>query len=233
MRKRKAVLLLLAIPLLLLIPTSRVNADGINVDGVVDETEWTWWFKDDSQEPYVDVYWYMDSVNLYIGIVTDDTNENDDVFQFAFRASELDYWFEIKPGVSTKFRPSGGDWEGWWKKARNGLPPGVNAAAGKTDGRRSYEILIELSLLGNKAVNFPEKFKFWFMVLDGTPNGPTNYYPDSRAGWWFQIEIELDDGEDFLPEFVIPELPVGTIMALLSTFAALILFTRKQLIFKK
>jgi len=230
MRKIKAVWLLLSMLFLLLIPTSLVHADGINIDGVVDETEWNWWFKDDSQEPYVDVYVYMNSVNLYIGIVTDDTNENDDVFNFAFRASEVDYWIEIKPGISTKFRNSGGSWEGWWKGVRDGLPPGVNAASGKTDGRRSYEISIELSLLGKKAVDFPDNFKLWFMALDGNPDGPVNYYPDSRAGWWFQIGNEE---EEYIPKFSVPELPVGTIMALISAFAALTLFARKLPILKK
>lgn len=52
--------------------------------------------------------------------------------------------------------------------------PGVNAVAGKTHRNRSYEISIELSILGNKARDLPESFELWYKILDGAPDGPDN-----------------------------------------------------------
>lgn len=197
----------------------------VAINGTIDEADWEHWFEDDSESPVINVYWCNDSNNLYIGILTDDTNENKDVLEFAFRASEKDYWIQIKPGVSTKYRPSGGDHEGWWKEARPGLPAGVNAVAGKTDGKRSYEISIGLSILGSRAENLPESFKFWYKVQDGTPDGPDNYYPDSRTGWWFDIQQKEEDENPLM--FKIPELPYGTIMAVISMFIAIAVYVKK------
>jgi len=197
----------------------------VDMNGTIDEADWNHWIKDDSEPPVVNVSWCTDSDYLFIGIMTDDANENSDVLEFAFRASEKDYWIRIKPGVSTKYRPSGGDHEGWWKGVRIGLPAGVDVVAGKTDGNRSYEISIELSILGKRAGDLPESFVFWYMVLDGAPNGSDNYYPDSHEGWWFDIEQE---GEEENPlKFVIPELPLGTIMALMSMFLAIAIYVKK------
>jgi hypothetical protein len=217
----------IVLTLLIILPMVSVTAYAeVIVNGTIDEADWEHWFEDDSDSPIVDVYWYNDSDYLYIGLVTDDTNENSDVLEFAFRASDEDFWIQIKPGVSTKYRTSGGDYEGWWKGANDGLPAGVNAVAGKTDGKRSYEISIELSILGNRAKDLPESFKFWYKVLDGHPNGPVNYYPNSRAGWWFEFGQEEEDEE--LPlQFAVPELPLGTIMALISMFLAAVIFVKK------
>ena len=214
------------------------HAEGIIVDGVVDESDWTLWFTDDSQSPYFDVYWYLDSDNLYIAVLTDDTNDNDDLFRFAFKTHKgVDWWIEIKPGYWTKYRPSGGDWEGYWSFSRPGLPPGVSAASGKTDGKRSYELCIELSVLGMTESDLPDKLKAWFMVSDGNPEGPVNYYPNMLAGWFFANVHEPEEGENHgggeNPGFVVPELPVGTIMALISGLAALTLFALKRPIIRK
>lgn len=226
LKKRLLTIVLTLLTILSLNPVAAYAE--VVVDGTIDETDWDHWFKDDSDSPIVDVYWCTDSDYLYLGILTDDTNENNDVLEFAFRASAKDYWIQIKPGVSTKYRPSGGDYEGWWNGVKDGLPIGVNAIAGKTDGNRSYEISIELSILGDGAEDLPESFIFWYKVLDGAnaKDGPDNYYPDSREGWWFDVEREKD--EDEIPmKFHIPELPLGTIMALISMFLAAVIYVKK------
>ena len=112
----------------------------------------------------------------------------------------------------------------------------MSAAAGKTDGKRSYELSIELSVLGMTESDLPEKLKAWFMVADGNPEGPVNYYPNMLAGWFFANVPEPEEenpGGGETPGLVIPELPVGTIMALLSGFAALALFALKRPIIRK
>jgi hypothetical protein len=212
--------------------------EGIERDGIVDEAEWTWLFKDASQKPYFDVYWYKDSEDLCLAIVTDDTSDNTDLLEFAFRATDIDYLIQLKPGISVRYRSSGGDWNGWWQTIHNGLPPKVNIGDGKTNGYRSYEISIHPSLLGDKATDFPNNFVFWIKIQDGAPNGPINYYPDSRAGWWFDIaagragreEIPEFEGNEQVPEFHIPELPFGPVMAILSMVAAIALYKRKPIL---
>jgi hypothetical protein len=212
--------------------TPIVFAEGIGLDGVVDEGEWIWWFKDiESTHPYADVYWYADTENLYLGIVTDDANENQDLFQFAFRTIDLDYWIQVKPGVGTKYRKSGGDWEHWWTKSYSGLPKGVDIVADDTGGNRSYEISISLSLWGKNVDNLPDNFRFWYMIQDGTPDGSRNFYPNDRSGWWFQVEIELDR-ENHIPVFSVPELPFGSVLALISMITALMIFFKRPVLIK-
>jgi hypothetical protein len=195
----------------------------VTLNGTVDETDWDHWFKDDSESPIVDVYWANSSDYLYIGIVTDDTNENIDVLEFAFKASEEDHWIQIIPGISTQYstRESAPTplFQGYWQTINTGLPPGVNAVAGKTHGNRSYEISIELSILGNKARDLPESLEIWYKIQDGAPDGPENY-PDTYMNWnW--------EEEPITPTFHIPELPLGTIMALISMFLAMAIFMKK------
>ncbi len=124
------------------------------------------------------------------------------------------------------YRSSGGDYEGWWTGKKTGLPPGSNAVASMTDGYRSYEISITNTSMEEKKDDFPEKFEFWYKIQDGTPEESANYYPDSRAGWWFVIEAYGE--EEFVPKFSVPELPLGTIMALISMFAAIAIFAKKN-----
>jgi len=231
----KTVILLISVLLPLtaaIIPTA---LGAISVDGVVDETEYSLWFEDNSQTPLFNVSWYKDSTALYLGIVIDDMTDDDDILQFAFQAIGVDYLIEIKPGSSIKYRESGGSWEGYWKNAKDGLPTGVVATAGTTDGKRSYELSIDLSILGAKADDFPDNFKAWIKVVDGMPDGSTNYYPDALSGWWWVLENLRDEepetkpkGTDEIPKFAAPELPIGTVMALISSLAALTLFAVKR-----
>jgi hypothetical protein len=72
----------------------------------------------------------------------------------------------------------------------------------------------------------PEKFKFWYKVLDGK-SGPDNYYPDSRAGWWFDIERDAGEDEETPIIFSVPELPLGTLAALISMVLAFTLFMKR------
>ena len=227
----KKMLLMIAFILMTVFSMNLVTAFAeVDVNGIIDEADWRYWLKDDSEPPIVDVYWCTDPDHLYIGLMTDDANENSDVLEFAFRASEKDYWIQVKPGISTKYRPSGGDHEGWWKGVHDGLPTGVDVVSGKTGGNRSYEISIELSVLGKEEGDLPESFVFWYMVLDGASNGPDNYYPDSRAGWWFEFSEEEE--EEIPLEFSIPELPLGTMMALMSMLLAIAIYVKKPSIIR-
>jgi hypothetical protein len=202
------------------------------LDGTVYEADWNYWFTDDSESPIVDVHWFNNSEYLYIGIVTDDSNENIDVLEFAFKGGEEDYWIQVIPGVSTNYavRESAPTplFQGWWETVYTGLPTGVNVIAGHTYGNRSYEISIELTILGIKARNLPESFEFYYKVQDGAPDGPYNYYPDSYFGWHFEFpDIEKGKEPEPIPTFHIPELPLGTIMALISMFLAIAIFMKK------
>ena len=194
------------------------------LDGTVDEADWNFWFTDDSGSPVVDVYWSNNSDYLYIGMVTDDANENSDYLEFAFKAGEEDYWVQITPGVSTSYAVRASVptplFQGYWKTIYTGLPTSVNVVTGETLGNRSYEISIELSILGNRAGDLPESFEFWYKVQDGFPDGPYNY-PDSYLSWEFEPEPEP------IPRFSVPELPLGTIMALISMFLAIAIFMKK------
>ena len=195
------------------------------LDGTVDEADWNYWFTDDSGSPVVDVYWSNNSDYLYIGMVTDDANENSDYLEFAFKGGEEDYWVQIIPGVSTSYavRASASIplFQGYWATIHTGLPTSVNVVSGETLGNRSYEISIELSILGNRAGDLPESFEFWYKVQDGIPNGPINTYPDSYYTWEYEPEPEP------IPTFHVPELPLGTIMALISMFLAIAIFMKK------
>ena len=196
------------------------------LDGTVDEADWNYWFTDDSGSPVVDVYWSNNSDYLYIGMVTDDANENSDYLEFAFKGGEEDYWVQIIPGVSTSYsvRASASIplFQGYWTTIYAGLPTSVNVVSGETLGNRSYEISIELSILGYRAGDLPESFEFWYKVQDGFPDGPFNSYPDSYATWKF----EPPENEP-IPTFSVPELPLGTIMALISMFLAMVIFMKK------
>ncbi len=196
------------------------------LNGTVDEADWEYWFTDDSGSPVVDVYWSNNSDYLYIGIVTDDTNENSDYLEFAFKGGEEDYTVQIIPGVSTQYavRASAPTplFQGYWTTYYTGLPTSVNVVPGETSGNRSYEISIELSILGNRARDLPESFEFWYKVQDGYPDGPSNY-PESYNSWNF----EPDNEEKPIPTFHVPELPLGTIMALISMFLAMVIFMKK------
>jgi hypothetical protein len=204
------------------------HADGIIMDGVIDETEWNHWFKDNSESPVVDVYYYNDSSNVYIGLLTDDTTDNDDSLEFAFRASRRDYWFSIKSDGSACWRSGEEGIEGWWNGINTGLPLWINAIVSMTDGKRSYEISIMLTCMEEKADNFPENLEFWYKVQDENPSGPDNFYPDSLSDWWFVIGQYQEEEEEFNPTFNIPELPLGTIMALASMFAAIAIYAKKD-----
>jgi len=203
------------------------HADGITMDGVIDETEWNHWFTDTSESPVVDVYYYNDSSNVYIGILTDDTTDNDDSLEFAFRASRRDYWFKLKSDGSAWWRSGEEGVEGWWNGMNTGLPSWFNAVASTTDGSRSYEISITLTCMEEKANNFPENFVFWYKIQNENPGGPDNFYPDSLSGWWF-VMGQYPEGEEPRLELAVPELPMGTIMALISMFAAIAIFAKKN-----
>ena len=82
----KNVLLAIVFTLLTILSMISVTAYAeVAMNGTIDETDWEHWFEDDSEPPVVNVTWCNDSDHLNIGIMTDDTNENSDVLEFAFR----------------------------------------------------------------------------------------------------------------------------------------------------
>ena len=225
--ERKVLKIALILLTLISMNSILVFADGITMDGTIDEAEWNYSFTDDSDSPVVDVYYYNDTSNVYIGLLTDDTTDNDDSLEFAFRASRRDYWFKLTSDGSAWWRSGEEGIEGWWNGINTGLPAWINAVASMTNGKRSYEISITQLCMEEKAYDFPEKLVFWYKVQDGNPGGPNNFYPDSLAGWWFVLG-QYPEGEGGPPNFVIPELPLGTIMALISMFAAIAIFAKKN-----
>ena len=219
----------------------RATDPELDIDGIVDEGDWIWWFFDDeSTPPEVNVYWCANSTNLFIGLLSYDDNNGTDLLQFAFRTSENDYWIYYRTDGVAKYRKSGGSWEGWWEdRVYSGLPTGVIILSDHTMGKRSYEISIKTSLWGKNPEYLPDNFIFWYKIQDNPPGGSANYYPNERAGWWFQIEAGKRDKdppppkfEEEMPTFHVPEYPLGTILAIASMFASLMIFLKKPNLIK-
>ncbi len=150
----------------------------------------------------------------------------------AFKGGEEDYSVQIIPGASTHYSVRSSAvtplFQGWWQTSYTGLPTGVNVVTGETLENRSYEISIELSILGYRAGDLPELFEFWYKLQDGYPDGPSNY-PESYYSWNFVPPHDEQEGgeEELIPTFHTPELPLGTIMAFISMLLAMGIFMKK------
>jgi hypothetical protein len=225
-KKRGFIIIFLLVTLFITINTS-VNA--VVIDGSINENEWNFWFTDDSEEPILNVYWYIDQNNFNLGILTNKLKLDEDLLEFAFRAIDVDYWIKYKPGISTVYKKSRDDTalEWWEDRTYNGLPRGVNITTGVTNGTRSYEISITLDRLNQNPEDLPERFTFWYKVQHNAPNGPDNFYPNTRAGWWFDILREHERDEK-IPTFHVPELPIGTLLALMAMIASYIALSKKR-----
>ena len=209
---------------LIMIPL--IHAEGLTLDGVVDEPEYALWFED-RDTPKFTVYTATDETNVYLGIVFDDSDATDDLTAIAFKADKYDWYIELKDGETT-FRPSGGGYYGWWQHKRWGLPPDVSLATGTTEGYTSLEICIPKYVMGAYAEEFPANTKFWlkYQTEDG---GDSNYYPQSLADWFFvRNERTFTMSEEEPPQFHAPEVPYGTVLALSMMAAALVVFTRRD-----
>ena len=138
-KKRGLFIIFLLVTLFITIHTT-VNA--VMIDGSVNENEWIFLFTDDSEEPKINVYWYIDQSDFNLGILTNKIEVDEDLLEFAFRAIDIDYWIKYEPGISTVYKKSRDDTtlEWWEDRTYNGLPRGVNISAGTTNGTRSYEI---------------------------------------------------------------------------------------------
>ena len=225
--KNKISLLFLAIMLfsVMLIPSS--SAKGITLDGVLSENIWIPWFTDEDEPGYA-VYYATDETNVYIGLVLEDGDTSNDHLQFAYQADDIDYKIKIKHDTIICYRSSGGTNEGWWRRTIWGLPPGVTIAMGTTEGKTSYEICIDKSTLGEHAIDFPENFTMWIMYISDNPSGPANYYPNMYAGWWWVINQDSGDEDEKVPEFHIPETPMGTMLSLAAMAGAFLLLAKRD-----
>ena len=225
--RNRVSLLFLAIMLFsaMLIPLSA--AQGIALDGVLSETEWTPWFTDEDEPGYA-VYYADDENNVYIGIIVEDDDASNDHLQFAYHAEDVDYKIKIKHDTIICYRVSGGENEGWWSRTIWGLPPGVTIAIGITEGKTSYEICIGRDTLGRYASDFPNSFKIWIMYVSDNPSGHANYYPDSYAGWWWAVNQDSGDEGEKAPSFHIPETPIGTMLSLAAMASAFLLFAKRD-----
>jgi len=209
-----------------------ISAQGIVLDGDIIESEWVLWFNDDSWDPEYTVYYAGDEDYVYLGIVVDDNDVSDDHLRLAYRADDIDYLIKIKHEIIS-YRPSGGSYEDWWDHSIWGTPPGVEAAIGSTNGMTSYEFSNTKDELGDYADDFPNNFVMWIMYITDNPEGEANYYPESRAGWWFITELDEENDDkptvpDLTPTFAIPEVPFGTILSLATMAGVLLLLTKRN-----
>jgi hypothetical protein len=218
---------------LMMIPC--LYAEGITIDGVVVEPEWTLFYKDEIYNPVYSLYTASDLDKIYLGIVLEDNNNPANVMiDLAFRAKNIDYWIQIKDGT-IKYRPSGGYWGGWWEKIRSNpltgiaLPTGVTIAIDNPNGETSYEICISKDIMGGYVDDFPNNLKIWLKIVS---EGETNIYPESYADWWFEIEQDEEEPEIIVPKFSVPELPFGTLLSLSTMVAALLIVSKKSLTHK-
>ncbi len=210
---------------LILIPSS--YAQGITLDGDINESDWVLWFEDNDIPKYT-AYYSLDDTNVYIGILLDDNDVTNDKVMFAFKAENYDWLIEIIQGTTFVYRPSGGGWNGWWQSKRPGLPPDVQVEVGTTNGKTSYEICIPKNMLGGYAEDFPEKAKIWIMYRT-EDSGNVNYYPQGYADWFFvtsERNFVLEEEEP--PKFSTPEIPYGTVLSVATMIAALMLYTRRN-----
>jgi hypothetical protein len=209
---------------LIIIPLTQ--AEGITLDGVVDEPEYTLWFED-LDKPKFTVYTTTDDTNVYIGILFDDSDAANDLTVIAFKADKYDWLIELKDGETT-FRPNGGGYYGWWQHKRWGLPPDVSLATGMTNGYTSLEICMPKEMMGAYSEEFPINAEVWlkYQTEDG---GNTNYYPQSLADWFFVVnERTFTMQEEEPPKFHAPEVPYGTILTLSMMAAALFVYTKRS-----
>ena len=215
---------------MLLVPVTR--AEGIVLDGVIDESDYTLYIRDDTHAPIYSLYTASDIDHLYLGIVLEgDTDASNDLMLFAYRQQNTDYWIRVKDAVY-KFRPSGGSWQGWWQGVRFGLPDGVEIVVGETNGDTSYEIRIARNVLGEYGDGLPDSFQFWLELKGDVSGVDHNWYPEDD--WWFYSEENpapsFNGDEEEVPEFHVPEVPYGTILTLATMAAALAITSRKPLI---
>lgn len=224
--------------LMTLLLTPIVNAQ-VTLDGVVNEPSWTTWFTDNDSPSYI-TYTSYDSQNIYIGIVTSIEDIGISQLQIAFKGAEHDWIIKLSDITETKYKVSKMVPDGeYWGNSKNGLPEGVQIVQSLTEGYVSYEISIPKELLGKYGEDFPNNFNLWLMytvennggwVMSSTdnPNNDVNFYPPSRADWWFDYSIETMIENDDVPSFHAPEFPIGTIVSLFVMLSATILISKKK-----
>jgi len=216
---------------MLLVPLTR--AEGIVLDGVIDELGYTLYIRDDTHGPIYSLYTATDDNSLYLGIVLeDDADASNDLLLFAYRQQNTDYWIRVKDALY-KFRPRGGIWQGWWQGVRPGLPEGVDIVVGETNEETSYEIQIARNVLGDYGDDLPDSFQFWLELKGDVNSVDHNWYPENN--WWFYTEEHptpsFNGDEQEAPRFHVPEVPYGTILTL-ATMAAALAIVLKKPIFK-
>jgi hypothetical protein len=215
------------------------SVSALVLDGNVNEIEWELWYVD-TGTPSFTIYTTSDENYAYLGIVTsiEETGKND--LQLAFKGIEKDWAIKLSDVTGTSYVKSKDDTSvTYWGSKKAGLPEGVQIVQGVTDGKVSYEISIAKELLKNSEA-FPTN-QVWLMVSSNSngnwiwsildiPSEEVNFYPDSRAGWWFTFpEDDVPISElDEVPTFVAPEFPLGTILPMLAMLLAMVIGTQKK-----
>ncbi len=175
---------------------------SLEIDGVISESAWQEWFTDTHTDlgPFdlhFTSYWYADDDNLYLAVktLTDTTHQpgKRDVVQWFIDAGadgldEADRVFSLDTRLH--YYPVSGMsvWEDNFWQLPAAWPEDVIVAADKTDGYRSYEILIPLAELGD-----PSEISVQFTVEDYANKhwgmgifSAINDHPDLGNGFsWF------------------------------------------------
>jgi hypothetical protein len=231
--KKKLTYSVLTVITLSMLLVQAVSAQGVVLDGVIDEEEYTLYLYDDTHAPIYSLFTANDTDYFYFGIILEGDNDaSNDIIELAFRQLNVDFWIQDKGGVLI-FRPSGGSWQDWWANKRDGLPESIQIAVGETKGETSYEIRITRSVLGKYGDDFPASFRLW-LKINGDVNGVNyNNYPENDEDWWFYKENKnpriLNVESEEVPKFHVPEVPYGSVLTLVSMAAALAIASKKPL----
>ena len=109
----------------------------------------------------------------------------------------------------------------WFHEESNPFPFGISAMICIKPFPHEGEAGIKF----DKPVNKGQSITVWFTVKGQWPLGRMDFYIKAST----DVFSEQIDGPDCVPDFVVPETPLGTIASIGSMMAALILLGSKRL----